>query len=355
MIISKIDQERNFQTVNMIGLAGVVFLLFFGGNAILRDDYLIAGVLFGSAVMGLLSILVMRRTQNFSYGAYGISITVALVFTYLIASGGVQNSGPLWCHSLFLIIMLLQGFKKGLIAFFALLLVSIFLLFYPGLSFVTAEYSHNFKIRFIGSFLSLGVMASIYEYLRSKSQRDYVAISRELDQASRTDALTGLANRRALQACLEVEQSLYLRHGHPYSLIMMDLDHFKRINDKYGHGKGDELLISIARLLLKEVRQQDVVCRWGGEEFLILLPQTNQEQSLMVAEKLRQAIDQVDFDLLGIVEPVTASFGTECILNARNISELIAEADRKLYEAKRRGRNQVFDPTGQIISMETTG
>ncbi|WP_052761098.1 GGDEF domain-containing protein [Sedimenticola thiotaurini] len=355
MFIRKIDQERNFQTINMIGLAGVIFLMFFGGNAIFRDNYFIAGVLFGSAFMGSLSILVMRRTQNFSYGSYGISITVALVFCYLIASGGVQNSGPLWCHSLFLVIMLLQGFKKGLIAFFILLVISTVLLFYPDLPFVTAEYSYSFKVRFIASFLSLGVMASIYEYLRSKSQSDYETISRELDQASRTDALTGLANRRAMQQCLEVEQSLYLRHGHPYSLIMMDLDYFKRINDKYGHGKGDEVLITVSRLLLKEVRQQDVVCRWGGEEFMILLPQTDQAQSLLVAEKLRQVIDQLALDALGIVDPVTASFGTECILNVRNTAELIAEADRKLYEAKRHGRNQVFDPTGRILSMETAG
>lgn len=348
--IKEIDHTRNFQTINTIGLAGVAFLLFFGVNAILRENFLIAGVLFGSSVSGLFSILLMRYTQNYGYGSYGISITVAIIFAYLIASGGVENTGPLWCYSFFLIIMLLQGFKRGVMAFFGLLIIAIVLMFYPNLSFVSAEYSETFKIRFIASFIALGIMASIYEYLRWKSQIDYVAISHELELASRTDALTGLANRRAMQASLEVEQSLFFRHGHPFSIIMMDLDHFKQINDRYGHGKGDELLILIARLLSKEVRQQDLVCRWGGEEFLILLPQTNQEQSLIVAEKLRKAIEVIDLDVIGITDTVTASFGVECISTTRNISELLAESDRKLYEAKRHGRNQVFDPAGRICA-----
>ena len=351
--IKEIDQTRNFQTINIIGLAGVAFLLFFGINAILQENYFLAAVLFGSSVFGLFSILLMRSTRNYAYGTYGISIPVVVIFAYLIASGGVENTGPLWSYSLFLIIMLLQGFKKGVMAFFALLIIAIVLMFYPNLSFVSAEYTQAFKIRFIASFIALGIMASIYEYLRRKSQNEYVVISHELELASRTDALTGLANRRAMQASLEIEQSLFFRHGHPFSIIMMDLDHFKQINDKYGHGKGDELLILIARLLLKEVRQQDLVCRWGGEEFLVLLPQTNQEQSLIVAEKLRKAIEVIDLDVIGITDPVTASFGVECISATQNISELIAASDRNLYEAKRHGRNQVFDPAGRICAKGT--
>jgi len=349
--IKEIDQTRNFKTINMIGLAGVAFLLFFGVNAIFQENYLLAAVLFGSSVFGLFSILLMRSTRNYGYGSHGISIPVTIIFAYLIASGGVENTGPLWCYSLFLIIMLLQGFKKGVMAFFGLLIVATVLMFYPDLSFVSAEYTQTFKIRFIASFIALGIMASIYEYLRWKSQNDYVAISNELELASRTDALTGLANRRAMQESLEVEQSLFFRHGDPFSVITMDLDHFKRINDRYGHGKGDEVLILIARLLLKEVRQPDLVCRWGGEEFMVLLPQTNPEQSLVVAEKLRKAIEAVDLDVIGIADSVTASFGVECIATTRNISELIAESDRKLYEAKRHGRNQVFGPTGRIGAM----
>lgn len=295
----------------------------------------------------------MRYTRNYGYGSYGISTIVAIIFAYLIASGGVENTGPLWCYSFFLIIMLLQGFKKGVMAFLGLLVVAIVLMFYPNLSFVSAEYSQTFKIRFIASLIALGIMASIYEYLRWKSQNDYVVISHELELASRTDALTGLANRRAMQASLEAEQSLFFRHGHPFSIIMMDLDHFKRINDRYGHGKGDELLILIARLLLKEVRQQDLVSRWGGEEFLMLLPQTNYAQSLVVAEKLRKAIEAVDLEVIGIADSVTASFGVECISATQNISALIAEADRNLYAAKRLGRNQVFDPAGRILATGT--
>ncbi len=339
--IKEVDQARNYQTIVMVGFVGSLFLLFFGVSAILRADYLIAGVLFVCAVIGLLSVILTRRTGNCAYGSNGISVAVAITFTYLIASGGVENTGPLWCYSFILIIMLLQGFRKGVFALFALLILTTVLMFYPDIPGVSAEYSLIFKSRFIASFAAFGIMASIYEYLRWKSQNDYIAISHELERASRTDALTGLANRRAIQASLEAEQSLFFRHGHPFSVIMMDLDLFKQINDRYGHSKGDELLILIARLLLREVRQQDLVSRWGGEEFLILLPQTNLKQSLVVAEKLRKAIAAIDLETIGINGSITASFGVECISTTRNLSDLITESDRKLYTAKRRGRNQV--------------
>ncbi len=129
----------------MIGLAGVAFLLFFGANAIFQENYLLAAVLFGSSAFGLFFHTSDAEYRNYGYGSYGISIPVIIVFAYLIASGGVENTGPLWCYSLFLIIMLLQGFKKGVMAFFGLLIVAIVLMFYPNLSFVSAEYSQTFK------------------------------------------------------------------------------------------------------------------------------------------------------------------------------------------------------------------
>lgn len=344
--IRDVDQARNYQTILMIGVSGAAFLLFFGVNAVLKANYLLAGVLFVGTLLGMFSIILMRKTGNDAYGSNGISLTVGLIFIYLVASGGVENTGPLWCHPLFLIIMLLQGFRRGLMAFSGLLGITAILLFYPDLPMVTGEYSRVFRVRFIGSFAALGIMASIYEYLRWRSQNDYVAISHELELASRTDALTGLANRRAFQARLETELNLYSRHGHPFSIIMIDLDYFKQMNDRYGHSKGDELLILVARLLLQEVRQQDLVCRWGGEEFLVLLSHTNQEQALIVAEKLRAAIAAVDLNVIGIASSMTASFGVSSISDSRNISELISEADRKLYAAKRSGRNQVSGATG---------
>ena len=104
-------------------------------------------------------------------------MAVVLVYAFLISSGGVDNTGPLWCYPLTMVIMLLQGFRKGVIAVLVLLVIALVLLFYPGIPFVSAEYSISFKIRFVGSFSALAVLSFIYEYMRWRSTETYVAMS----------------------------------------------------------------------------------------------------------------------------------------------------------------------------------
>lgn len=122
---------------------------------------------------------------------------------------------------------------------------------------------------------------------------------------------------------------------------MVDPDHFKRTHGIYGHAWGDELLVKISRLLSDRLRTEDSVSRWGGEEFLVLLPQTRQEQTLVVAEKLRASVGKFDVKEEGVDQPITARFGVQCICGAEDLSDLIVKADRMLYQAKRRGRNRV--------------
>jgi len=324
-----------------VGTVGLIFLLVFGVNALWQAEYTIGSVLLGIAFLTLASMAIMHVSHNHNIGANGISLAVVLVYTYLIASGGIDNTGPLWCYPLTMVIMLLQGFRKGVIAVLVLLVIAVLLFFYPYLHFVSADYSLSFKIRFIASFSALAVLSFIYEYMRWRSTETYVAMSQELDKASRTDVLTGLANRRDMQDRLDAEYARFTRHDHCFSVIMADLDHFKLINDRYGHTVGDDLLVMMSHLFSSGVRRQDVVSRWGGEEFLILLPETRLDQAMLVAEKLRYAAETVDLSDLGVDDPISSSFGVQSISANENLYELIAEADRMLYEAKRRGRNQV--------------
>lgn len=353
--VGSIDQSRNYLTILMVGLSGAAFLLVFGVNALVAEQYLLATVLIVNASIGVLSALWTWHTGNTLFGRHGISASVILVFIFLMATGGVADTGPLWCYSLLLIVVLLQGFRRGALALLLLLVIATWLMFYPVLPGVYASYSENFKIRFVASFITFGIMALIYEYLRWKSQLNYVAISKELELASSTDMLTGLLNRRALQAALEAEKSQFLRHSYPFSLIMLDLDRFKRINDRYGHATGDELLVRIAQLLKSEVRQQDLVSRWGGEEFLILLPQTNHPQAMVVAEKLRHAIESLDLTGIGVAGSITASFGVQCISGLDPAVDLVSATDRDLYQAKRQGRNRVVGRSFGHVEPDEAG
>jgi len=155
-----------------------------------------------------------------------------------------------------------------------------------------------------------------------------------------TDALTGLPNNRAVQDTIKRMVALAGRNLSPLSAALLDLDHFKRINDAYGHSRGDEVLAAVATVLRSSLRESDFVGRYGGEEFLLLLPDTGRDQAVVVAEKLRAAA--AGLGLSEINQPVTASFGIAAIPDdAADGDTLIRAADRALYAAKGNGRNRV--------------
>ena len=339
--LKKADIDCDYLLVIQVGGAGSLFLVIFGINALMQNHFAIGTALLLITCLVWISMIMMHFTRNNAYGSHGVSLAVFISFTFLIISGGIDNTGPLWCYPLALIVVLLQGFTRGVLALTCLLGVSLMLLFYPHLPFDIAVYPQSFKIRFIGSFVALSIMALIYEFLRRKSYLNYLTISRELEKASRTDTLTGLANRRDMQESLEAELGIYLRHGHPFSVIMADLDHFKSINDQYGHTCGDALLVAISHLLSSGMRRQDLVARWCGEEFIVLLPNTRYHEAMVVAEKLRTSIERARFSEISIPQTVTVSFGVQCICNSASLGDLIQEVDDRLYKAKRQGRNCV--------------
>jgi diguanylate cyclase (GGDEF)-like protein len=162
----------------------------------------------------------------------------------------------------------------------------------------------------------------------------------ELRSQAATDVLTGLSNRRALVATLRRELAEAARYQRPCALILLDLDHFKQLNDNHGHECGDRVLVAVADTLRRTLRTADAVGRWGGEEFLALLPDTDGNEALRVAEKLRAAIAACQVP--GSAVAVTASFGVAGGgPHTVSVDALVQAADRALYEAKAKGRNAV--------------
>ena len=153
-----------------------------------------------------------------------------------------------------------------------------------------------------------------------------------------TDTLTGLANRRGGREALEREVQRASRYGRPLSVIVFDLDHFKAVNDRYGHAAGDLVLRSVARAAARAVRDTDRVIRWGGEEFLVLCTETGQGEASRLAERLRRRIERVH---LGRRRVVTASFGVATFAAGEDAAALSERADKALYRAKNAGRNRV--------------
>ena len=158
-------------------------------------------------------------------------------------------------------------------------------------------------------------------------------------EASVTDPLTKVGNRRRLEQVLPVETSRADRTGDPLSAVVADLDHFKAVNDTYGHDAGDAVLVAFAAMLRQQTRPTDVVVRLGGEEFVVLMPHTDLERAGLIAERIRMALECTSIDPLP--RPVTGSFGTAQLAAGEDGEALLRRADRALYVAKHSGRNRV--------------
>ena len=163
-------------------------------------------------------------------------------------------------------------------------------------------------------------------------------IQQELSHLATIDPLTSISNRRKFDEVLSYELMRDERYHNGLSLILFDLDLFKNINDKFGHKTGDNALIELSRLVSESIRDTDVLARWGGEEFVILLPETNMETAIDIAEKLRTDIENHAFPEAG---SITASFGVTQYQNGDDESSFIKRADQALYRAKANGRNKV--------------
>lgn len=160
----------------------------------------------------------------------------------------------------------------------------------------------------------------------------------ELDKLASTDKLTGLFNRRKLEEFAKLQLATINRYGGRLSAILLDVDHFKKINDTFGHQKGDEVLMHMAAILRKSIRETDFVARWGGEEFVILLPNTPLEGAVTIAEKCRETIASHIFPDVG---HKTSSFGVCQLGDKEAFQSMMERADRALYAAKNAGRNTV--------------
>ena len=166
-------------------------------------------------------------------------------------------------------------------------------------------------------------------------------------QTATRDALTGVGNRVALEITAEREIAMARRNNQPTALLVIDIDHFKRINDRYGHSAGDQVLIETARQLRKNCRESDSVFRFGGEEFVVLLSQTEVNGASAIAERIRQAIATMNaqYEQWGI--HVTASIGIACLNRGEGLRAWFDRADRALYLAKQAGRNRVVRAAAQ--------
>lgn len=261
---------------------------------------------------------------------------------FLQISGGQNNSGILWHYVYPIMVYYISGLRFGSLCSSLLIASEIALMQVDGFSFFQAHYSNEFKLRFISSMTVMSIMGAMLEHSRSKAQKSLMLLANRLHKASQTDELTGLPNRRALQQILHDEAVRANRINGDFSIVLCDIDHFKLINDNYGHAVGDEALRQIAGNMHAAIRKSDILARWGGEEFMLVLSETDMACARIMAERMRATVEHSGLTTSeGGEIRLTISCGVANWREHQEIKQLFRAADDRLYRAKSRGRNSV--------------
>ena len=201
------------------------------------------------------------------------------------------------------------------------------------------NYRHSDHQRYLTSQQQIQLLNTRLKAMEEESQQLREAAEQSREQALK-DALTGIWNRQALNEMLEKEYTRWLRYQKPLSLIIWDIDFFKRVNDEYGHAAGDKVLKTIARIFMQTTRDADFIARYGGEEFVGLFPETRLEDALVLANKIRKKVEHSRFHYENKPVPITASAGLAMFRPNDTIEDVFKRADKALYQAKSEGRNR---------------
>mgnify|MGYP000187474541 CR=1 FL=1 len=205
-----------------------------------------------------------------------------------------------------------------------------------------AQYIQLPYIYFFISLFFILIITVIVEYFKlRKLNEELLEKNKDLKVLSENDPLTNLYNRRYFEMIANEHFAYAKREGEFPSLIILDIDYFKKVNDLYGHQVGDEVLVHLAKLLLDKKRDSDIICRYGGEEFIIFLPNTSKEGAQIFAQKLKSSIQKTTLEFNNFTINITVSMGVTTIKKTDSISSAFSRADGALYVAKNNGRNQI--------------
>lgn len=338
------ETNRRILVVNLFAMVGYSITLLLGVSAVSSQKWLLASCLLAASLLFFLSSqihVIFRNKAGQIISVYLLTGCLMGLETYLVVTGGIKNTGPLWIYILPPVAMFFGGFRRGLMVMVAFTMLIAIILLFPDNALLLTDYDEEFKTRLLYSFMTVTFLSAFYEFSRQRTYERMRALSEEFEHQASHDSLTQLPNRRGMNQLMEQELRRHQRNKQTLSVVLCDVDKFKQINDTYGHDNGDIVLQKVSAHLRQNIRRQDIVSRWGGEEFLIVLPETDETNAAFLAEKIRTSLQQCDILLNDQSVVVTASFGVCEINNNITLDRALSLADKALYQAKHAGRNQV--------------
>jgi diguanylate cyclase (GGDEF)-like protein len=335
------DTNASIGLTSIYCLVMLVILAAFCIESFTRGQFHHALVLGIFAALTISCYLYLRSTGRSRKTNSLIVLLLGLFCLFQLYTGGIGNTGPLWYYIFPLFAMFVQRLWAGILSVTILFIVTVILLLLPVAGFDSAVYTTAFKIQFLSVYLVVFIMAFFYAFVRTGAELSMDYANKNLKSLADTDELTKMANRRRMQEVLYQEVGRARRNMGTFCLIMLDLDDFKKLNDDYGHDCGDSALLAASNIIHDVLRTHDICSRWGGEEFLILLPGTDLAGAILVAERLREKFEAFRFQFGELELSFTASLGVSKFNRFDELADCLKTADKNMYSAKASGRNRV--------------
>ncbi|WP_242401464.1 GGDEF domain-containing protein [Pseudoalteromonas sp. BSi20495] len=331
------DKTERELIVRFFSSIGFISTFLMSCIAFINSEYFLFVTLFGSSLIYIWAFNVYKEVEKSAnailYNLYGLML-------YLVVTGGAEGTGPIWIFIVSPVTYSIRGLKRGTSDIFIFLL-AIMLGFYCADMFNIYEYKPaQFPYRIVFSFIIVALLTGFYEQSREKYSNKIIALSQRNERLATIDPLTELPNRRHAMNKLSEFKKEHAYKGIPFVLLLADVDNFKKINDKYGHNFGDEALIHLAKIFKKNIPQNAVASRWGGEEFLIAIPNVSVTEGVNVADKIHDSLKKAAVSLRTNTVNLTISIGVVQSEENRSIDLDIKHADQQLYKAKEQGKNR---------------
>ncbi|MBQ4833518.1 GGDEF domain-containing protein [Pseudoalteromonas sp. MMG010] len=311
---------------------------FFGGLKVLAIILIVSAIGFFTAFY--ITSFVNKRIL---FSSTIVLYNIFLLMLYLVITGGSKGTGIFWIYLVPQVTFFIRGFKRGILDIM-LFGIAVIASFYAVYIFDLKSYGNrgeilHFASRIMFSFVIVSSLSGLYEFFRESYSKKLIGLAKHNKLLAVTDPLTKLPNRRhAIDTMHDFKKT---QSDSVFSIVLVDVDDFKNINDKYGHLVGDEVLISLADILTYELDNTDLVSRWGGEEFLFVLPHKNKEQAVQATQKIHQALAKSPIQTHEGIVYITVSMGVKEVLGSHlSIDDDVKQADDLLYKAKRLGKNR---------------
>ncbi|MDG1812373.1 MAG: GGDEF domain-containing protein [Porticoccaceae bacterium] len=266
--------------------------------------------------------------------------TLLIGFFFLLL-GASDASSLMWCLTIVPVIVGSFGYRQSLFMLIGAFVAATWIMMDESMPFAAPNYSDVVVARFLSAYAILAAFAVAMDNSRFHSLSKFQDLSSRVDQIAHQDQLTQLPNRNNMEGHLEKKYQQYRLINQPFSILLTDLDNFKFINDRYGHDVGDDILCAIGQVLSEPLRGEDIVARWDGNEFMVLLSTANCEAAVNIAERLRAAAGELNMGAQGDKLRISLSIGVASIDKCTGIDDLLSTAGNGLYQAKHMGRDMV--------------